>query len=397
MRVCHLAKFYPPATGGIETHVQTLVRAQADLGARVQVLCVNHRDRRGRDVTWQAFAWTPTERESDGAVQVVRLGRRASLSRLDLCPDLPGLLSGLRRADVDVLHLHNPNPTMVLALAWARPAVPLVITHHSDVINQRLLHWGYRPFERMVYRRAAGILATSPGYIAGSPLLQEHAAKLETLPLGLDLAPFLEPSLEAQGHAARLRQEHGEPLWLAVSRLVYYKGLHNAVQALATVPGKLLVIGDGPLAEPLQEQARRLGVAERIIWQGRSSAEELVGAYHAATALWFPSNARSEGFGLVQVEAMASGCPVINSAVPASGVAWVCPHEETGLTTPVDDAEALARCARRLLEEPGLRQRLADNGRRRACAEFDHRRMAQRSLEIYQHVLHGQRRGARRG
>jgi len=387
LRICHLAKFYPPATGGIETHVRTLARAQADLGARVQVLCVNHRDRGGRDVTWQAFARTATERESDGPVQVVRLGRRASLARLDLCLELPGLLAGLHRSKVDVLHLHNPNPTMLLALAWARPAVPYVITHHSDVIKQRLLRWGYSPFEDLVYRRAARVLATSPAYGAGSDLLVRYAAKVEALPLGLDLTAFLQPAPEAQRQAERLRQEHGWPLWLAVSRLVYYKGLHNSVQALASVPGKLLVIGDGPLGEPLREQARRLGVGERIVWQGRASTDELVGAYHAATALWFPSNARSEGFGLVQVEAMVCGCPVINSAIPASGVAWVSRHEETGLTTPVDDAAELARCARRLLEEPGLRQRLADNGRRRALAEFDHRRMAEHSLEIYGRAL----------
>ena len=140
--------------------------------------------------------------------------------------------------------------------------------------------------------------------------------------------------------------------------MVYYKGLDTALKALVSAPGKLLVIGDGPLEKSLREQAQRFRVADRVVWHGRASADELVGAYHAATALWFPSLARSEGFGLVQVEAMASGCPVINTAVPASGVAWVSSHEETGLTVPVGDALALAAAARRLVEEPGLRDRL---------------------------------------
>ena len=101
----------------------------------------------------------------------------------------------------------------------------------------------------------------------------------------------------------------------------------------------------------------------------------------------FPSNARSEGFGLVQVEAMASACPVINTAIPNSGVAWVSLHEKTGLTIPVNDAAALAGAAQRLLAEPGLRDQLGAAGRIRACQEFDQRTMAKRSLEIYQLAL----------
>ena len=72
----------------------------------------------------------------------------------------------------------------------------------------------------------------------------------------------------------------------------------------------------------------------------------------------------------MQVEAMASGCPVINTAIPHSGVPWVSRHEETGLTVPVDDPVAFAAAARRLLEEPGLRDRLAAGARARAISEF---------------------------
>ena len=84
---------------------------------------------------------------------------------------------------------------------------------------------------------------------------------------------------------------------------------------------------------------------------------------------------------------MACGCPVINTAIPHSGVPWVSLHEQTGLTVPVNDPIALADAAQRLLNEPGLRDRLAAGARRRVVAEFDHRVMAQRSLDIYNRVL----------
>jgi rhamnosyl/mannosyltransferase len=276
---------------------------------------------------------------------------------------------------------------MVLALALTRTLVPVVITYHSDVIRQRLLALLLRPFERRVFRRAARILSDSPAYEAGSDFLQGYLTKLAVLPLGIELAPYRQPSPAARAFTERLRLEHGSPLWLTVGRLVYYKGLHIALEALHHVPGKLIVIGTGPLETELRRRARDLRVSDRVVWCGYRSDEEIAGAYQAATALWFPSNARSEGFGLVQVEAMASGCPVINAAIPASGVSWVSRHEETGLTVPVNDPKALARAANRLLSEPGLRQRLVTQAQDRVGKEFDHRVMAERSLAVYQQVL----------
>ena len=243
-----------------------------------------------------------------------------------------------------------------------------------------------RPLESALYRRAVRVLATSPLYIDGSDLLQRFRHKAEPLPHGIDTTPFQQPSLEALAHAEKMRRSHGEPIWLCVGRLVYYKALNIALQALAQLPGRLVVIGTGPMAKNWQRLAAELRVAERVIWHGQASQDELVGAYHSATALWFPSNVRSEGFGLVQVEALASGCPVINAAVPHSGVAWVSRHDETGLTVPPDDVAAFVRAARRLLDEPGLRARLSEEAIRQATARFDHRIMAERSLAIYRAV-----------
>jgi rhamnosyl/mannosyltransferase len=371
----------------MESHVRTLALAQARLGAEVRVLCVNHRDAGGRDVTWETFAATGTVEEWDGPVRVTRCGRHATLARLELCPRLPEQICRLRREGVDVVHLHAPNPTMLLALAAVGASLPLVVTYHSDVVKQRRLARLLRPFEHLVYRRAAAILTTSPLYAAGSAFLQGYRDKVTELPFGIDLEAYVNPSAKAKAHAASLRAAFGVPLWLAVGRLVYYKGLHNAVRALAGVPGKLLMVGDGPLKAELGELAVQVGAADRVLWRSALSEEELTGAYHAATALWFPSNARSEAFGIVQIEAMASGCPVINTALPGSGVSWVSRHEESGLTIPVDDAAALAGAARRLLEQTGLRERLSEGARRRATTEFDQERMARRSLELYTRVL----------
>jgi glycosyltransferase involved in cell wall biosynthesis len=380
-RIYHFAKYYPPTPGGIETHVQTLARAQAALGLDVHVICIN-----GSTHSTNSLTKTETIEEMDGDVRVTRVGRDFTLARFDVCPELFKRLRQLQGTPDTIFHLHTPNPTMLMALMTVKPKAPLVVTHHSDIVKQRFLKYALRPVEHCVYRRATRIVTTSDHYIEGSKFLKLYKNNLGSLPLGLDSSMFSHPSPAALAFADRLRQKYSEPIWLAVGRLVYYKALHVGIAALANVPGKLYVIGNGPLEQELKRQAEGLGVSDRIIWHGQASQDELVGAYHAATALWFPSNARSEGFGLVQVEAMASGCPVINAAIPCSGVTWVSRHEQEALTIPLDDPIALAQASWRLLNDPGLRDRLAEAGQIRA-QEFDHITMAKRSLAIYQQVL----------
>jgi glycosyltransferase involved in cell wall biosynthesis len=371
LRVCHLSKYYPPAPGGIETHVRTLARAQADLGAEVRVFCVSH-------------ASSQTSVEHDGPVEVVRFGRRVSGAKIDYCP---GLASAIRGVEADVLHLQAPNPTMILALLRARPRTPLVITYQSDVVKQRLRAALFRPLERALYRRASMILPTSPTYAAGSAFLKRYAAKTQVLPMGIDLGPYLEPSEADRAKAAAIRAQYAGPIWLGCGRLIYYKGFPVAVRALPRTRGTLLLVGDGPDRPRLEAEAEALGVRDRVAFLGAMPYQEIIPYYLAADAFWFPSVARSEAFGLVQVEAMACGLPVINAAIPHSGVPWVSPDGVTGLTVPVDDPAALAAAANRLVAEPGLRERLGASARERAAREFDHRVMARRSLDVYRRVL----------
>ena len=248
LKICHLGKYYPPARGGIETYVQTLARSQAALGAEVRVVCVNDKDRKGRDVTPSRYGATRCAEDFNGPVQVSRIGRSATVARLDVCPRLPWIMKEINRNPVDILHVHTPNPTMLLMVAnFIRPGTRIVITHHSDIVRQRLLRYLQAPFEELVYARASLILASSENYISHSPLLTKHREKVEVLPLGIDLKPFTHPSAAALEQAKKLKAEHGDIIWLGVGRCVYYKGFHHAIQALKHVPGKLIIIGQWPL------------------------------------------------------------------------------------------------------------------------------------------------------
>lgn len=352
------------------------------------MICVNHADKNGKDIMHARWRKTASFTQMDGAVRVERVGRWFSVSRLEICPQL---ISRLRVATeaVDIVHLHTPNPLMLAAwwLAGNRN-VPLLVTHHSDVVKQRFLNLFVVPIEKKVYRKACKILSDSPNYIEGSEVLQAFAGKVTTLPLGIDLDPYLSPSESILNQAMEIRGENGNPLWLMVGRMTYYKGYQVALEALAKVEGRLIIVGDGPLGPELRSQAEQLGVAGRIVWLSSVSQERLIALYKSATALWFPSIARSEGFGLVQVEAMACGCPVINTAIPGSGVSWVSLDGESGLTVTPKNPDDFAKKAQILTKDVGLLKSLSNGARQRASRLFDSETMAKKSIGIYRSVIH---------
>jgi glycosyltransferase involved in cell wall biosynthesis len=382
MRIVHLAKYHSPLYGGMESHVETLASKQAKLGADVTIVCVNSFDRHSK-----LSQRTETEISfKEDRLQVIKVGRLFSFFKIDFCLSLFFYILYLSKLPNTIFHVHTPNPTMLIALALTGKLNNLVVTHHSDIIKQRFAKYLFRPIEHLIYSQAKIILTTSKNYQYGSKFLRLYHEKLDVLPLGLDLSTFANPRQSTLDRAQALKDEHGDVIWLAVGRLVYYKSFDLALTALQYVPGKLIIIGTGPLKVKLQKLAHQLNVADRVIWWGKTSESDLVAAYHAATALWFPSNVRSEAFGIVQVEAMASGCPVINCEIPGSGVPWVCRDEEEGLTLPINDAYGFGMAARRILTETGLRERLSQGARQRS-EKFGDVLMAQRSLGIYRQVL----------
>lgn len=366
-RILQLGKFYPPYMGGIETHLETLcgeLRAFAD----VTVLAANTTNRR-------------IEEDRNG-VTVVRLPPRFWLSTAPLCPSIAG---EIRRRRPDLIHLHLPHPGGMIGLLASGYRGPLVVTYHSDVVRQR---WRAAPFTPVLHatlRRAHAIVATSRAYLDSSPVLRTVAPRCRVVPYGISLARFDRAN---DAEVSRLRTRFGDRMVLAVGRLVYYKGFDVAVEAMRDVSGHLVVIGDGPLLASLRGLAVRRGVDRKVTLLGEIGNHALAPYYRAARVFVLPSIARSEAFGIVQIEALASGLPVINTSL-ASGVPEVSVNGLTGLTVPPADPAALARATNTLLDDSDLRARYGAAGRARAAAEFTDRRMGERLRQIYAEALIG--------
>jgi rhamnosyl/mannosyltransferase len=254
-----------------------------------------------------------------------------------------------------------------------------IFTYHSDTVKQKVLGTLFQPLLDAALRRSSAVIATSPNYLATSPVLATVRDRCHVIPYGIDLSQFsqCDPAVVSQ-----IRQQYGERLVISVGRLVYYKGFEYLIRAMARVNGKLLIVGDGPLRGDLQKLASELGIAEKIVFLGEIQNERVIPYYHAAQIFALASVARSEAFGIVQIEAMASGLPVINTALD-SGVPFVSLDGQTGLTVAPADADAMAAALKRLLDDADLRRTLGSAGIRRAQQEFSLDTMVRRTLHLY--------------
>jgi glycosyltransferase involved in cell wall biosynthesis len=363
--ILQVGKFYPPHMGGIETHLETLCR-QLAREFDVRVIASNHQPGRQSEVRH--------------GIPVTRLATPFSITSAPVNPSLP---SAIRAEKADLLHLHLPHPGGVLGVLASRFRGPLVVTYHSDVVRQQLMSAVFKPFLQSVLDRARRIVATSSNYVESSAVLQQYKARCCVVPYGIPVHRF---TSDDAAKAGEIRQRFGPRIVLAVGRFVYYKGFEFLVRAMQSVDGHLLLVGDGPRRSSLEEEVRRCGVASRVTFLGEIQNEQLPPLFCAADVFALPSIARSEAFAIVQLEAMAAGTPVVNTAL-ASGVPWVSPHGVTGLTVPPADAGALAAALRTLLDDRALREQFAAAGRERVRREFTEEVMARRIGALYNEVL----------
>jgi rhamnosyl/mannosyltransferase len=186
----------------------------------------------------------------------------------------------------------------------------------------------------------------------------------------------------------RERSQHGARLVLFVGVLRYYKGLGVLLQAMTKVQGELLIVGRGEESTALATRAKQLSIADRVHFLGEISESRLRILRHACDVFVLPSLDRCEAFGIAQLEAMACGKPVVCSDLP-TGVRFVNQHGVTGLLVPPGNPEALAEALNRLLDDPGLRDRMGRAARERVEREFRAERMISSTLEVYREVLAG--------
>ena len=373
MNILHLYKDYFPVQGGIENHIKLLAEAQAARGHAVSVL-VTSRDRQ-------------THVETINGVRVIFAARLATLSS---APISPAMFTLLRREQPDIVHLQFPYPWGEISNYFFGRARKTVVTYQSDIVRQKYLRMVYAPLMQRVLARADALVATSPNYIASSSTLARLKQKCKVIPLGIDPRPFNDVNpLSRQDIRAHLSVPAGVPLLLFTGVLRYYKGLPYLLEAMLTIPqARLVVVGQGPMQEELKDRVAMLKIQDRVCFMGKIPDADLPSYYAACDVFVLPSSERSEAFGLVQLEAMAAGKPVVCTEL-GTGTSFVNVDGETGLVVPARDAHALAVAINRLIDDEPLRARMGAAGRARVEKEFRLEKMVDRILALYENLISG--------
>jgi len=372
MKVLQLSKFYAPTKGGIETVVLELSQGLSRLGVEVQVLCAGTEFRTRRD------------HAADG-IAITRAGSWGTFQSTSMAPALIRHARHLAPA-ADVIHVHMPDPMAALALWATRPNAKLVVHWHSDVVKQRAALCLYRPLQHWLLSRADAIVATSQAYAESSPWLRPWKAKTVVIPIGIsDHRGLSQPET-----VRRIRERFGgRDIVFSLGRMTYYKGFDVLIDAAAQIPENCVIVvgGDGELLERHQAEARRRGLAGRIHFVGRIPDHELASYFDAAAMFCLPSTARAEAYGVVLLEAMAMGKPVVATEIPGSAVSWVNQSGVTGLNVPVGDPAALAEAVSRIATDKVCAARFGEAARARYEQCLSAIAMVRSTMALYANLL----------
>jgi D-inositol-3-phosphate glycosyltransferase len=409
---CPLATLGGKDTGGMNVYVRELTRQLGRAGVHVDVFT------RSQD---EHVPHVLHDLGYGNRVVHVPSGPEVPLPKRELVDHLPEFVSGIQEfaankgLQYDLIHSHywlSGIAAKDLKAAWGVPVVQMF--HTLGLMKQRVardpgeMEGEYRiQGEQEVLRIADRIVAATPAELAQLQwLYRADTSKVEIVPPGVDISHFYPiPQDEAKEF---IGLQPCDQLLLFVGRIEPLKGIDNLIEAIAILrrqglivclsviggdPDQVVVSHDGAETKRsvevnmsemkrLQDLRARYGMEDLVAFLGRRSQDTLPYYYSAAEAVVVPSH--YESFGMVALEAMACGTPVVASQV--GGLAYLVQDGETGYTVPADDPQALADALNRLLMDPDMRRRM---GRQAAefAKEYAWSKIAARIVKIYDQAL----------
>ena len=344
MKVLQINKYYYPTLGGTQTFVQQLSEGLHKRGIDVEVLVSQKKGSSARAI-----------------INNVPVTYAQSFGEVNSLPISFDFIQRFREhiMNKDIVHIHMPFPIADLSMFLCNSNYKgkVALWWHCDIVKQKKSLYLYRPLMNWLLNRSDVIMAHSQHIVNNSPFLREFKTKVAIIP------PIIDSYLLSSSNKLDEDYLNKESVVnvLFVGRLVYYKGCEYLINAFAKVKGaRLTIIGDGPLKNRLKEQVMKLNMNNLVSFKNNLSKESLIQEYKKCDFLVLPSVEKAEGFGLVQIEAMAFGKPVINTNLPTA-VPTVSVNNVTGFTVQPRNIDALTEAMQRLIDDTQLRLVLGRN------------------------------------
>ncbi len=389
MKVAQVSTRFPPGPGGVERHVAEVADRLGRRGDRVDVFTSDLY----REFPWQRLDPRVPREETRPFGAVHRLPV-VTLPGPFHYPFFRGLGAALARAAPDVVHVHTygTHQVAVARRYGRRTRTPFVLTAHFHPIWSIEGGWTRHRLRAFYDRRLAGPIVRSAARVIVQTHEEERLLRslhlelppLEIVPPGYAPAPAVAP-------AGTFRSQYGVagPYVLFVGRLASNKGLLTLVEAFARLapnhPDAVLVLvgEDGGMRAAVTAAAEARGVGDRVRLLGHVADDAvLADGYRDARFSVLPSE--YEAFGLVLLESLAQGTPVIASRV--GGIPEFVPDEQAGLLVPPGDAAALAAAMERLWNDESLARRLGAFGRKEVVPRYTWDRLVDRLETVYREV-----------
>lgn len=366
MKILQTLKYYYPSKGGTESVVKNLINELIKMGTNISftVFTNNH------DTSFKFHEYYYPQ------LKILKVPTQFFLRSQPLTFRYNKLAKEILQSDV--IHHHYPFPNMELALLRNLKNLAgkkFIITWHANIRNSR---WSwiekfYNPIINRLLERADFIVVTSPQLIEESEILKKYKDKLRVIPLSFD--PIF-ASLKCKEFPSEKEFEI-----LFVGKLRKYKGIEFLIKAIQYLPVKLTIVGDGEELEFLQKLAIILDIKDKIKFITEATDENLIGIYRKSNLFVLPSINEAEAFGVVQLEAMANGLPVINTKLN-SGVPYVSLNGYSGLTVNPSSVEELKKAIEEIINNKELYEKFSSNSIERSKI-FSRKVMAESYLNLY--------------
>lgn len=338
IKVTHVTRYAYPNVGGIEAVISQINESLPSDEYEKEILCCSN-----------------TEKSAiENGVKYTRCKYLFEFASNTISPEFIWKLS---KVDTDILHYHMPFIFAVIAHFIARPKYKkLYISYHGAIVGYDKFMWPFWGIYKYFYKIADKIHVLSPNIINKDKILTANKEKCIVIPYGINL---IENEGNLQKETDNFRQQYNnKKIILCVGRLARMKALINAIKAMELVNDDaiLLIAGDGPLKESYEKYIYEHNLKDKVILLGNlTDKHKKYILFNSCDIFVLPSE--SESFGIVQLEAMRFGKPVINTNL-GTGVNYVSINGETGLTVEPGNVEQLAEAINKLLKNKKLRNDL---------------------------------------